>query len=308
MASPATRSSSVHDLRAADEMNLPGGTVRGSGVLSADMRMTESWSPKMNSMSALMPPDPDFLALKRRLKRSRDNIRQSRTDFFSSHSPVGSSTPTPNEMHWLRRDRNSDTLWENQLPMEHPHPIDRLSVPSICVTNNSGSPLSISDREDELDGASTSSQSLRYFSEDEGVELRRPSSSALYAVPVARSQSFQEAATFASGSPSPENPHQFSGKRVVSEDVLTQKQQALPSRTCPAPHYLPHRPLRECSDHHPHDANDTLHVKSHVVTRLIAKMRRATLDWRRANKSRRGELTSFVYFINLSSLAARLIV
>lgn len=243
-----------------------------------EKRVVESWSPNIGSMSTLVPPDPDFIALKRRLKRSRDNIRRSRSDFFSSPSPAVTRTPTPNELCAIRRERISDTLWEHQ-----PHQIDRLSVPSICVTNNSGSPMSHSDREDEMEELSSSSQSLRYFSEDEGVELRRPSSQNLFALPVTRSQSFQDQATFSNIQADPVS---FSGKRVLSDDVL-----AAQRRTVAA---INHRPPQGTLD-----GSAELHTRPHMVTRLIAKMRRATLDWRRANKSRRGELTSFVYFYNL---------
>lgn len=214
-------------------------------------------------MMSLVPPDPDFVRLKRRLKRSRDNIRQTRSDFFSS--PVSTRTPTPNEL-WQRRDMHNETLWENE-----PQPGGRLSVPSIYVTNNSGSPMSTSDRDDDELDQTSSSLSLRYFSEDEGVELRRPSSYNAYNVPVVRSQSFQEQATFSIEDASPD-----SVKRVLSDDVITPTTH---SQRCTA----------TARDKH------ELPIKPHVMTRLIAKMRRATLDWRRANRSRRGELPACVF-------------
>lgn len=252
--------------------------------LAAEKRIADSWSPKVNSMTCLVPPDPDFVRLKRRLKRSRDNIRQSRSDFFSS--PVVTRTPTPNEL-WQRRDRLSDTLWENE-----PHQIDRLSVPSICVTNNSASPMTISDREeDELD-QSSSSLSLRYFSEDEGVELRRPSSQNLYAVPVSRSQSFQEQATYSSQDhPGPTSTSRFVVKRVVSDEHIMQCPPCQRS-TAPARNYLHERGACRSTD----DTGEELGMKPRMVSRLIAKMRRVTLDWRRVNRSRRGELAACVIY------------
>lgn len=238
--------------------------------LLAEKRMAESWSPKQNSMMCLVPPDPDFVALKRRLKHSRDNIRRSRSDFFSSPSPA-TRTPTPN-----------DILWEHR-PVTYQQG-DRLSVPSICVTNNSGSPMSLSDVCDELDGASTSSQSLRYFSEDdEGVELRRPSSGNLFSSPgpVTRSQSFQErigggsGCSLASDDPLRNTAGRFVVKRVVSEDEIIPGAKNNNNRL--------HRKAMSATA-------DVETLKPHMVSRLLAKMRRITLDWRRANKSRRGEL------------------
>lgn len=134
-----------------------------------------------------------------------------------------------------------------------------------------------------MEEMSSSSQSLRYFSEDEGVELRRPSSQNLFALPVTRSQSFQDQATFSNIQADPVS---FSGKRVLSDDVLAAQRRPVAA--------INHRPPQGTLD-----GSAELHTRPHMVTRLIAKMRRATLDWRRANKSRRGELTSFVYFYNL---------
>ena len=130
----------------------------------------------------------------------------------------------------------------------------------------------MSDREDELDAASTSSLSLRYFSEDEGVELRRPSSGDLNPLPVVRSQSFQEPATF-SGDQEEKSVSRFSVTPVKSEDLLPY--------VCQTQGFPPKRGLGSMPLTQP--------VKAHVVSRLIAKMRRATLDWRRLQRSRRGE-------------------
>lgn len=253
---------------------------------SSEKRMTESWSPKQSTSMVLVPPDPDFVALKRRLRRSRENIRQSRTDFFSS--PSITRTPTPNDLLFLRRDK-TDTLWENQT-----FQIDRLSVPSICVTNNSGgSPMSVSEG-DDLDVASTSSMSLRYFSEDEGVELRRPSSPNLYTDgPVTRSHSFQEQGRFPSSQQEQQSTGRFVVKRVVSEDAIVPVVRAS-SEIKEQRGSCPHPPTKNCGLSprvHSASTND-MHAKPHVVSRLLAKMRRITLEWRRANKSRRGELSS----------------
>lgn len=255
--------------------NLRNGTT-------SEKRMTESWSPKQSTSMVLVPPDPDFVALKRRLRRSRENIRQSRSEFFS---PPTTRTPTPNELLFLGRDK-TDTLWENQT-----FHIDRLSVPSICVTNNSGgSPMSVSEG-DDLDMASTSSMSLRYFSEDEGVELRRPSSQSPYAdESVTRSHSFQEQGHFPSSQQQKpqHNTGRFIVKRVVSEDAIVRASSEDKQHCSCTPQKnnssLPPRV-------HSASTND-MHAKPHVVSRLLAKMRRITLEWRRANKSRRGELSS----------------
>lgn len=266
----APRSNSVQELPNNAEL------AQLSNHIVAEKRMAESWSPKVNSMIGLVPPDPDFVRLKRRLKRSRDNIRQSRTEFFSS--PSTTRTPTPNES-WLRKERNSDTLWEQEWKQ-----IDRLSVPSISVTHNNGSPMSQSDREDELDGASTSSLSLRYFSDDDGVELRQPSDHNLYPAPVTRSQSFQGQGTFSNDSETAEGGSRFTVKRVISDDVINPASSRSQGRTVPVNNLLSHRePNRPVP-------SKELHVKPHMVSRLMAKMRLVTLDWRRANRSQRGEL------------------
>lgn len=262
-------------------------------VSDAEQRLTESWSPRVGSMMALVPPDPDFIRLKRRLKRSRDNIRQSRTDFFCS--PSVTRTPTPNDMMCGRRTTApiAERLWEQQPP---PQPIDRLSVPSIRVTSNSGSPMSFSDHEDEFDcGASTSSLSLRYLSDtDDDVVLRRPSmQSGLNPVPVTRSQSFQEAGTFANKAPLPAD--LYTSKRIASDDLLGTQRMVVESAQRSHNYHQNSVGFGASSCLATSPLDKELHVKPHMVSRLIAKMRRVTLDWRRANRNRRGELSLRVF-------------
>lgn len=137
----------------------------------------------------------------------------------------------------------------------------------------------MSDREDELDEESTSSLSLRYFSEDEGVELRRPSSQVPYPVPMSRSQSFQEQKS--------DTAEALPVKRVISDDVIGPQNSH--RYTVPAHNFLPQRGLAASSN--------TLHFRPHMMTRLIDRMRRVTLDWRRGNKKGRGELLRVVNYI-----------
>lgn len=234
-----------------------------------------NWSPTVKSMMGLKPPDPEFTALKHRLKQSRDNIRQCRNDFFNS--PVSTRTPTPTEL--CRLEKHRDTLWQ-QSP---PYLIDRLSVPSICVTSNGASPMSNSDREDDLDMCSSSSLSLKYFSEDE-IDFQKSQSETPYAgTTVMRSQSFQEQGSFKNDE---QTMGRFQIKRVISDDITSINYSGINSLyPCHShrPTHLSEMPLSR-------DHNSQLRIKPHVVSRLLTKMRRITEDWRQANKSRRGDL------------------
>lgn len=258
-----------------------------------------TWSPSRHLSTTLHTPG-EHLTLRRMLKRSRENIRNSRNDFFgtSPRSDTGITAAADRGAAW----------WKN-------NDEDRLSVPVIHINSSSQLPT-------PGDGSTTSSfNSVRFLNDgdsiDEEVTLRRKGSDGDMLSPghITRSRSFQEQGNCSVV----QHTGRFYVKRIsTGEDTLPRMiPNVLHDSTVSNLDHQPtydrlHSGLDEVTVPYRAASDDTgncrsgLHQErgtavrilpsdsSHVFSRFVSRMRKIAMDWRRAKrKVDKGELLVF---------------
>lgn len=249
------------------------------------------------SPSDLSCTKSEYLTLKRLLKLSKENIRNSRHEFFNSPT-ISTRTPTPSDSFNIRDSDSLDIQEERGLCYEKAE--QRLPIPSIFITSNLMLPTM----------ESAPSLDLQCASEDEAVVLRHRShhqhhQNCLFPANVARSRSFQEQGNYY---PQTQSTGRFSVKRVSSDmDGIFPKHlhESTMSNLDHQPTYQRTRNSMESLNlnwEHCSSADDKSPIPKvqktdldeikgdHVFGRFFTRMRKITSDWRKTRrKVRRGE-------------------